>query len=179
MHYSFGRARLIFNFSLHLYAVPPRNFPPSFLPSLGSISGYHVVHSPACQTTLTMTSSVIHRENGYTSYTCHSLAHMPSPLSRTLRVNKDLHLADEVNADELCRLAAQVCWSEFSKCRHICEARLGRLQPMQKMIARIPHSVKSLTSTLSLVKWPQCASSIILDCLIPKFTVTLFLRSVD
>ena len=54
-----------------------------------------------------MTSSVIHRENGYTFYTCHSLAHIPSPLSRTLRVNKDLHLADEVNADELCRLAAQ------------------------------------------------------------------------
>ena len=106
MHYSLGRARLIFNFSLHLDAVPPRNFPPSFLPSLGSISGYHVVHSPACQT-LIMTSSVIHRENGYTSYTCHSLAHMPSSLSRTLRVNKDLHLADEVNADELCRLAAQ------------------------------------------------------------------------
>lgn len=49
---------------------------------------------------------------------------------------------------------------------------------MQKMIARIPHPVKSLNSTLSLVKWPQCASSIILDCLIPKFTVTLFLRSV-
>ena len=113
MHYSLGRARLIFNFSLHLDAVPPRNFPPSFLPSLGSISGYHVVHSPACQT-LTMTSSVIHRENGYTFYTCHSLAHIPSPLSRTLRVNKDLHLADEVNADELCRRSLLVGVLEMS-----------------------------------------------------------------
>ena len=111
----------------------------------------HVVRSRACQTLLTI-SSTIPRDAGCKSHICCSLVHMSNPKSRAFSVNNELRLAErrrEFDVDELCRLAAQSVGRssrDINTFVKLAEGGFNRtflvtMHDGLEMIARIPYPV--------------------------------------